>query len=134
MYLQQSNSKDHRFRNDISKAALMGTLRFLSAIYRCGLFVLGLIGAVLAWLVALRSLPCHMGSSYYLGCLGIEPRTSPKELAQPPRVLTTRIARHSLEKIEKCKGSEPEQRLICARKLCFRQSIWGSGVHKTSIV
>ena len=35
-----------------------------SAIWRCALFVLGPLGAEVAWLVALRSLPCHMGSSY----------------------------------------------------------------------
>ena len=30
----------------------------------CALFVFGPIGAEVAWLVALRSLPCHMGTSY----------------------------------------------------------------------
>ena len=35
-----------------------------SAIMRCALFGLGPIGALVAWHVAMRSLTCHMGSSY----------------------------------------------------------------------
>ena len=53
--------------------------------------MLGPIGTEVAWYVAMRSLPCHMQYSY----LGIEPRTSQKEVPQPPRVQTTRIAEHS---------------------------------------
>ena len=41
-----------------------------SAILRCALLVLGLIGAEVAWLVALRSLPCHMGYSCLAGLTG----------------------------------------------------------------
>ena len=56
--------KDHRFGSDNLKTANMGTLYLYSAIYRCALFVLGPNGAEVAWHVALRSLICHMGTSY----------------------------------------------------------------------
>ena len=35
-----------------------------SAILRCAPLFLGPIGAEVAWLVAMTSLPCHMGLSY----------------------------------------------------------------------
>ena len=41
-----------------------GLTLFHSAILRCALFFLGPIGAEVAWHVAMRSLPCHMGYSY----------------------------------------------------------------------
>ena len=70
VYLQQVSHKDYRSRNDNWKTAHMNTLSFYSAIWRCALFVLGPIGAEVAWLVALRSLPCHMGTSYLAGLTG----------------------------------------------------------------
>ena len=60
----KATHKDHRFRNDILKPAHMGFLCFYSAIERCALFVSGPIFAEVAWHVALRSLSCHMESSY----------------------------------------------------------------------
>ena len=59
--------KDNRFRNDNWKTAPTGTLSLYSAIWRCALYVLGRIGAEVAWHVAFRSLPCHMGTSYLAG-------------------------------------------------------------------
>ena len=44
--------------SDAVTSITMGTIQ------RCALFVLGTIGAEVAWFVALSSLPCHMGSSY----------------------------------------------------------------------
>ena len=44
--------KDARFTNDNWKTAHMGTLPFCNAIKRCALFVLGPIGAEVAWHVA----------------------------------------------------------------------------------
>ena len=64
VYLHSVTHKDYRFRKYNWKTAHMGTLSFYSAIWRCALFVPGPIGAEVAWLVALRSLPCHMGTSY----------------------------------------------------------------------
>ena len=62
--------------------------------------------------MALRSLPCHIASSYIARLTGnltqdlSKPlKTSQKEVPQPPRMQANRIAKHSLENIEKCIGS-----------------------------
>ena len=60
----KATHKDHTFRKHIGKSAHMRTLSVYSAISRCALFVFGPIGAGVAWHMALRSLSCHMGSSY----------------------------------------------------------------------
>ena len=46
------------------KTAHMGTPFFIVPSRDVDALFLGPIGAEVAWLVALRSLPCHMGSSY----------------------------------------------------------------------
>ena len=68
MYVQCLYNKaphnHYRFKEEIWKTALMDTLSFMVPSRDVDSFVLGPIGASVAWYVALRSLPCHMGSSY----------------------------------------------------------------------
>ena len=70
--------KDQRIEKNNSKTAQMGTLSVYSAIKRCALFVLGPIGAEVAWHETLTSLPCHMGTSY----LARQTRHSTQELSK----------------------------------------------------
>ena len=51
--------KEHTFRNNI-----MGTPSFIVPSRHVHSFVLGPIGAEVAWHVEMRSLPCHIASSY----------------------------------------------------------------------
>ena len=71
MYLHKATQNNYRFRKQQLENILQswqhcphGHPLFYGAIQRCALLVLGHIGADVACLVALRSLPGHMGSSY----------------------------------------------------------------------
>ena len=72
---------------------------------RCALFVLGPICAEVAGHVAMRSLPCHMGSSYLARLTGNRTQDLSKRGAQPPRVHITRTAKNSWKNIDKFIGS-----------------------------